>query len=76
PPPGDVPLYETVMADAVNNGNIAEWYEDDNWHNNIEYEKINDDEVELKFEDCTIVYTLRYGSEPEIEKKDAEPKAC
>ncbi|MFX4226734.1 MAG: hypothetical protein ACFHHU_02200 [Porticoccaceae bacterium] len=77
PPPGDVPRYETVMADAVDNGNIAEWYEDDNWNGNnddggkiVTYQKINDNTATLEFDDCAIVYTLKYGTEPEIERSE------
>lgn len=70
PPPGDVPRYETVMADAVDDDNIADWYEEDEWGNVVTYQKINDNTATLEFDDCAIVYTLRYGSEPEIERSE------
>jgi|GEM_PF-5290169 len=70
PPAEDIPHYESVMFDAVDDGSMAAWYEDDEWRDVIEYDKISDNEVELRFEDCAIVYTLKYDSEPEIERSE------
>lgn len=68
PPPGDVPRYGMVMADAVDDDNMAAWYEEDEWENVVTYQKINDNTAMLQFDDCAIVYTLRYNTEPEIER--------
>ena len=69
PPPGDVPFYESVMQDAVDDSNMAEWYEDDDWDDVITYDNISDNEATLEFAECAITYTLRYNTEPEIERQ-------
>jgi hypothetical protein len=68
PAPANVPRYETVMADAVDDSSMAAWYEDDDWEGVITYEKISDNVVTLDFAECAIVYTLRYNTEPKIER--------
>ncbi len=68
PSTGNVPRYETVMEDGVDDGKIATWYEDDDWEDVITYDKISDNEATLVFAECAITYTLRYNTEPEIER--------
>lgn len=68
PSPTNVPRYETVMADAVDDSSMAVWYEEDDWEDVVTYNKLDDNTVTLEFDECAIVYTLRYDSEPEIER--------